>query len=99
MKINYPHNLTPEEAYRRIDAQLSSLQATYAPRIRNPQVRWNPEHTHLDFNVEIMGFGTEGQVILSENQVSLEGKVPLLTRMFSGKIEEIIRKQLEELFS
>lgn len=49
--------------------------------------------------MEIMGFKTNDQVYLRDCQVTLEGKLPIMARMFSGKIEEMVRKQLEDLLS
>jgi len=99
MRINYQHNLTQEEAYRRINNLLTDLQKQYADKISNPRTIWNPEHTRMDYNMEIMGFSTKGEVTLRNGQVSLEGKLPFMARMFSGKIEEMVRKQLDDLLA
>lgn len=99
MRIDYQHKLTPEEAYGKINNLLINLQRQYADKISNPQTSWNPEHTRMDYSMEIMGFKTKGQITLKNNQVSLEGKLPLMARIFSGKIEEMIKKQLDDSFS
>lgn len=99
MRIDYSHHLTCEEAYRRIDRLLSDLQRKYIDKIKNPQISWNLEHTRMDYNVEILGFNAEGLVILDDRQVSIDGKVPFAVRIFSGKIEEIVRKHLDDMFS
>ena len=56
MRIDYKHNLTQEEAYRRINTLLTDLQKQYANKINNPQTSWNPKHTKMDYSMEIMGF-------------------------------------------
>lgn len=99
MRIDYKHKLTHEEAYERISNLLTDLQRRYADKISNPRMRWNPERTRMDYSVEIMGFGTNGQVTLRQGQVSLEGTLPFMARMFSGKIEEMVKGQLDALFS
>jgi len=99
MKIDYKHNLAPEEAYRRINNLLTDLQSQYADKISNPQTSWNPEHTRMAYSMEIMGFRTKGEVTLNNGQVSLDGKLPLMARMFSGKIEEMVKTQLDDLLS
>jgi len=99
MRIDYQHNLTQEEAYRRINNLLTDLQKQYVDKIRNPRTSWNPEHTRMGYSMEIMGFGTKGEVTLQDGQISLEGKLPFMAKMFSGKIEEMVRKQLDNLLA
>ena len=99
MKIDYQHNLTSEEAYRRINNLLVDLQRKYSDKISNPKTSWNPEHTQMDYSMEIMGSKTKGQVHLKDCQITLEGKLPFMARMFSRKIEEMVRKQLEDSLS
>ena len=99
MRIDYQHNLTPKETYERINNLLTDLQEQYADKISNPETHWNSEHTKMEYSMEIMGFKTKGEVTLEDGQVSLEGKLPFMARMFSGKIEAMIKAQLEALLS
>jgi len=99
MKIYYQHNLTSEEAYRRINNLLLNLQKKYSDKISNPKTSWNSEHTQMDYSMEIMGSKIKGQVHLKDCQITLEGKLPFMAKMFSGKIEGMVKKQLEDLFS
>ena len=99
MRIDYKHSLSLDEAYNRIADLLQSLQRQYADKVIDPQTIWNPDHTEMGFSMKIMGFKTEGQVDLKEGQITLEGKVPWAARPFSGRIETMIKKRLEELFS
>ena len=99
MKIDYRHDLTSEEAYERINNLLVDLQRKYSDKISNAEKSWNPEHTQMDYSMEIMGSKIKGQVHLRDCQITLEGKLPFMAKMFSGKIEEMVRKRLEDLFS
>ena len=99
MKICYKHSLQREEAYRRVNELLSKLQRKYSDKIKNPQMRWNSDNTQMDFSLEIMGFNTTGSVYLRNGEIILEGKLPFMARVFNGRIESIIRGQLEKLLS
>ena len=99
MRIDYQHNLTQGEAYNRINNLLTDLQKQYADKISDPRTSWNLEHTRMNYSMEIMGFSTKGEVTLKNGQVSLEGKLPFMARIFSGKIEEMVKKQLDDLFA
>ena len=82
-----------------MDNFLKDITTQYADKIRNPQTKWNLNHTQMDFSIEVMGLKTNGHVYLKDGLVTLEGKVPLMARMFSGKIEEVIREKIEDLLS
>ncbi|MCH8067123.1 MAG: polyhydroxyalkanoic acid system family protein [Nanoarchaeota archaeon] len=99
MIIEYQHSLTTEEAYRRIDNSFLDFLRQHADNIRKPLQSWNPEHTRMDYSMEIMGGNTEGQVTLREGQVNWEGKVPSMGSSFNKKIEEMVRKKLDDILS
>ena|SRR3989344_7026669 len=99
MKIDYNHNLTQDEAYTRINNLLGELKKKHSEEISNPQMSWNSQHTIMDYSVKIKGFSSSGQITLKEGQVSLEGKLPFAAKIFSGKIERMVREKLDDLFS
>ena len=99
MKIDHTHNLTDEEAYERINSLLSDLQKQYSDSIKNLLTEWNPSRSQMDFSMEIMKFAINGVVYLSNSQVTLDAKIPLMARPFSGRIESIIRQELKNKLS
>lgn len=99
MKLEYTHTLSSDEAYARISMLLQKLQDQYADKITNPMMSWNESHTQMDFTLEVKGIKTQGQVFLKDGQISLEGKIPFLARAFSGKIESMIKKKLDDLLA
>ena len=99
MKIGYPHNLTNEEAYNKINDLILDLRIKYSDEISNEKKSWNEEHTQMDYSMKIMGIKIKGKVHLSDSKITLEGKLPFVAIPFSKKIENRIRKQLEESFS
>lgn len=99
MIIEYPHSLAIEEAYRRIDNSFLDFLRQHADYIRKPETSWNPEHTRMDYSMEIIGISTEGHVTLIDGQINLEGKFPSMGSSFDKKIEEIVRKKLDDLLS
>ena len=99
MEINYSHNLTQKEAYEKINILLTDLQKRYSDKISNPQTSWDSGHTRMNYSMEIMGFDTSGHISLEHGRVNLEGKLPFMARIFTGKIEGMVKKQLDELLS
>ena len=99
MRIDYSHGLTQEQAYEKVRGLLLDLQEKHADKISDPRTEWNPEHTVMEYSMAIMGNKTSGRVTLRDGQVSLEGKLPFMVRMFSSRIEEMIRVELDASFS
>ncbi|MFH1310859.1 MAG: polyhydroxyalkanoic acid system family protein [Nanoarchaeota archaeon] len=99
MRIDYLHNLTIQETYERINKLLPELQEEYSDKISDSQLNWNLDCTQMNFSMKVMGFKTSGQIHLKDKQISLEGKLPFVAKMFGEKIEEMIRKKLDELLS
>lgn len=98
MRIEYSHNLPREVAYEKINSLLAELQTKYSDKIKYLTSSWNPERTKMNYSLEISVFNTEGNISLENNKVILEGKVPLTARMLTGKIEDVIRRKLDDLF-
>ena len=99
MKIEYNHNLGKEEAYNRINNLLNKLQDQYKDMISDPQKTWNSTKDEMDFIVNIKGYHLSGKVYIKDKQIVLEGKLPFVARMFSGKIKGIIKEKLETLLA
>jgi hypothetical protein len=99
MEIKYNlGNYSQEEAYQKIDSFLDGLVEKHSDLISNPQKEWNNEKDKMEFGFEAKGYNIEGTINILEDKLVLNGKLPWVARMFSGKIEEIINKQLDELF-
>ena len=99
MRIEYNHKLSKDEAYTRLQGLLLDLQRQYAGQISDAWSEWNKDHTQMRFRASIRGFETTGNVYLMDKQVILEGSLPFMARLFSGKIEKMIRERLEALLS
>lgn len=98
MKIEHSYSCNKTEAYSRVDGFLDQLQKQYSDMISNSQRTWNSQRDRMDFSFSLMTFNVKGSVQLNEHGLVLDGKVPLLARPFSGKIESAIKGKLEELF-
>lgn len=99
MRIKYNlKGYSPREAYEKIDKFLDGLVKEHRNLISNPQKKWNDERNKMDFSFEVMGSNIKGDIKLQGKELILNGKLPFLARIYSGRIEDIIKKQLEELF-
>lgn len=99
MEVKRNYNCGKKEAYKRVDTLLTELQDKYGDMIGNPTKSWNSSNDKMDFSFNAKGFTIIGNVVLTDNQLILDGKLPWLARPFSGKIETAIKGELEKLFS
>ena len=99
MRIEYKHNLSKEEAHKRISNLLTNLQREHADKIRNPQIKWDSTNTHMEYSIELMQNHLTGTVYLQEYLVMLEGTVPAKYAFFSSMIKNMIRKELAKSLS
>lgn len=99
MEIKYNFgNYSQKEAYQKIDSFLDKLVEEHSDLVYHPQKKWNKEKDKMDFSFESKGFYLSGNIKLEEGRLVLEGKLPWVAKLYSGKIEEMINKNLDELF-
>ncbi|MCX6749961.1 MAG: polyhydroxyalkanoic acid system family protein [Candidatus Pacearchaeota archaeon] len=99
MEIKYNlGNYSQEEAYQKVDAFLDGLVKQHSDLVSNPSKKWNPEKNKMDFGFEAKGYTISGNIKLQGKELVLDGKLPWVAKMFSGKIEDMVLKQLGELF-
>ncbi len=99
MEIRYKHNKTKDEAYKAIDGFLGKLEEEYKDLIEDYSGSWNSSKDIMDFSLSARGFKISGNVQLYDNLIVLEGKLPLLAKLYQGKIESMIKKTLKEILS
>lgn len=99
MEIRYKYNKTKDDAYKAIDGLLSKLKEQYKEMIQDYSESWNPSKDIMDFSLSARGFKISGKIRLYDNLIILEGKLPLLAKLYQGKIESMIKKTLKEILS
>ncbi len=96
MKITIPHNTDRQTARRRIDDRLQELLATYGHYLSEIEQKW--EGDRLVFAGKAKGMKTHGTVDVTENEVIIEGKVPLLAKPFEPRIKSTIEREAAAMF-
>lgn len=99
MKLEYRHGVSAQEAYKRIDGLLTALQGKYSDQIESPDKSWNDSHDRMDFSLKVLGQHISGNLALNGDRAVLDVKLPLLARVYSGRLEKMVVEQLDQLFS
>ena len=100
MKIEYNiPNYTKAEAYIIIDDFLNNLVSEHSDLVSNPSKTWNASKDKMDFEFEAKGINVSGDIKLLEGKLVLNGDLPwLVERLYGGKIETMIKENLDTLF-
>ncbi len=92
MQLNFKHNTSKAEALTKIRQLLSSADRKKLDGHMTVQKEeWNGDV--LDYSFTIQGQSISGTLTVTEDEYQIYAKLPLMLRMFEGKIEREIRAQ------
>jgi Putative polyhydroxyalkanoic acid system protein (PHA_gran_rgn) len=97
IKFSVPHQLSVEEASRRLKNAISDLKVQFGDRIQNLKENWSDNEGHYSF--EAMGFRVAGGMVVRESSVDFYGNVPFAALPFKGKIESAAKQHITTLLS
>ncbi len=95
MHIQVPHNTSQSKAVGRVKSALNQNRAQLMHHAKIKKEAWVGDT--LQFEIELQGKSIPGSLAITEKEFVLDATLPLLWRMFEGKIEKEIKKQVEGL--
>lgn len=96
MRVTVPHHTTKEEARKKIDRRLGDLLSQYGHYLSESQTSWSGDR--LDFSGKAKGFSASGTVEITDTEVVIEGKLPLIAKPFEPRIRHTIEREAESMF-
>ena len=97
LEMSIPHQLSREEAKRRIQDLLPKMKADYGEQIRDLKEEWEGDTGKFSFTV--MGFAVSGTLTVNDNSVDLDGNLPFAAAFFKGKIKSVIENKAQEILA
>jgi hypothetical protein len=97
LKISVAHSLDRQTAVERLKGFLDQVKAQYQDRLSNLEEEWDEFNGRFKFSA--MGFSSEGTISVEEDEVRVDGKLPLAAMIIKGQIEETIRGHLEKVLA
>jgi predicted metal-dependent hydrolase len=97
MRISVPHRIDKATARKRIEERLHQMLGTYGHYLSEIEHRW--EGDRLIFSGKAKGMKANGTVDITDNEVIIDGKLPLLARPFEPRIKSTIEKEAKTIFS
>ena len=96
MKVTVTHYTTKEAARQKIDRRLAGLLLQYGHYLSESQTAWTGDR--LEFSGKAKGFVASGTLEITEIEIILDGKLPLIARPFEPKIKSAIEQEAASMF-
>jgi len=93
MRIVIPHHTDRINARRRIDARLQDLLGQHGHYLSDINQHW--EGDRLVFSGSAKGFKANGSVEVTDTDVIIDGKLPLIAKPFESRIKGTIERDVE----
>ena len=96
MRIAVSHNTDRTTARQKIEGRLQQLLATYGHYLSDIDHRW--EGDRLVFSGKAKGLKANGTVDITDDEVIIDGKLPLMAKPFEPRIKSTIEREAEGIF-
>jgi hypothetical protein len=96
MQIVITHHTDKASARRKIDARLQELLGQHGHYLSDINQHW--EDDRLLFSGSAKGFKVNGSVEITDSEVILDGKLPLIAKPFESRIKSTIEHEAAAMF-
>ena len=91
MQVQIPHKLSKDAAVAQVKAALNDARPKMEGQATINEERW--EDNVLHFDVTAQGQRISGTLTVNDGTFDLDAKLPLMLRMFEGRIKKAIEEQ------
>jgi len=95
MHFKVPHKTTKTAAKQRVKDSLEQARPHMQGQVEINSEKWEGDTFHFDVNLQ--GKNVTGTLEVTEMDIVLNAKLPLMWRLFEGRIEKEIAKQISAL--
>ena len=96
MRIAIPHHTTREKARTVIEQKVEAMLNQFGGKVDDLQQQWTGDT--LEFKGKARGFKVEGTVEVTDEEIILHGKLPLMALPFEPRIREAVKREAENMF-
>lgn len=96
MRIVITHNTDQQTARQKVEQRLDEILGTYGQYLSDVERRW--EGDRLVFSGKSKGMKANGTIDITDNEVIIEGKLPLLAKPFEPRIKSTIEREAAAIF-
>ncbi len=96
MRIAVPHNTTRDRARKIVDERLRHAEQQYGHYANDLDYEWHGDTLHLAFKAK--GIHAKGTVEITETDIVIDGKLPLIAKPFESRIRNTVEREAESIF-
>lgn len=96
MRIAIPHHTTKPLARKRLEERIGELLSQFGGHAEEVHHEWVGDA--LRFRGKARGMSVEGRAEVTESELILEAKLPLLARPFEGRIRQAVEREADAMF-
>ena len=96
MRIAVPHNTSRQDARAKVDQRIGQLLAQFGGHADEIQHEWAGDT--MRFRGKARGFSVEGTVEVTDAAIVLDAKLPLVAKMFEGRIRDAVQREADAMF-
>lgn len=95
MQLKIAHSFSRHEAVARVQRLLVEAKPKLADKVTIEEERWEGDILHFAFTTQ--GQHISGTLAVGDKEYKLDAKLPLMMRMFEGRIEKMIEEQSKQM--
>ena len=96
MRIAVPHHTSKENARRKVEQRLGQLLAQFGGHAEEIDHQWFGDT--LQFKGKARGLTIDGSVEVTDAEIVLDAKLPLMAKMFEGRIRQAVEREADAMF-
>ena len=96
MRIAVPHNISKDAAREKVDQRLGQLLSQFGGHAEEIHHEWIGDT--MRFRGKARGMSVEGTVEVTDAAIVLDAKLPLMARMFEGRIRQAVEREADAMF-
>ncbi len=96
MRIAVQHNTTRDKARKIVEQKMKALESQYGHYAKDIDHQWQGDTLHFGFKAK--GISGKGTLEITDNDVIIDGKLPLIAKPFESRIRSTLEREAEEMF-
>lgn len=93
-QVEVPHQLDRNEAASKLRAFTEKSRDSIPPEISELREEWD-DNGNLDFSFKALGFKVAGQMVSTQENVTVSGSIPFAALPFRGMIEKQLVERIQ----
>lgn len=96
MRIAIEHHTTRDQARKIVEKRLRDYEKQYSHMTTDLDWEWHGETLHISGKAK--GFSLKGTVEVTDTDLIVDGKLPLLAKPFEGRIRQTVEREASAMF-